>query len=264
MKTVLVTGATGTLGRCVVESLEERGQRIRAFMRSDDGTGGESDNRPGTVRGNLATGRGVAEAAKGVDAIVHCATAFEADNASDLAGARNLIDAAHAGGVPHLVYISIVGIDGSQFSYFQGKREIESMIEQSGLASTILRTTQFHDFVLRMIDSCRDDAQRRIVIPAGLSFQTIEAREVGDALAELALGPPAGRVPEMAGPAVQTLEAMTADYIDVLAPGYLLHTDPMPESAQFHDEFRSGRNLLPGRGVGRGTWQDYLARRIAA
>ncbi len=258
MKTVLVTGATGTLGRCVVASLKARGQAVRAFVRGAGGV--EAD----VVQGDLTDNRSVADAVAGVDAIVHCATAFEPDNASDLAGARHLIDAAAVHGAPCLVYVSIIGIDGSGFSYFQGKRQVEAMIEQSGLAYSILRTTQFHDFVFKMIESGRHDDRREIVIPAGLRFQSIEVAEVGEALADLATGPASGRVPEMAGPAVETLDAMAAEYIRVLAPTLSLRSGAMPESAQFHDEFRGGRNLLPARSVGQRTWHDYLARRSAS
>jgi uncharacterized protein YbjT (DUF2867 family) len=256
MSTILVTGATGTLGREVVRQALARKQNVRAYVRGAEAALPEGVKAfPGDIR----TGAGLREATKGVDAIVHCATFFDAGNVTDLEGARHLIAAAAENGSPHLVYISIVGIDDSKFSYFQGKLAIERMIEQSGLPFTILRVTQFHDFVLKLINSFEDKDASAIVLPAGLRFQTIDASEVAEALVTIAMQPPVGRAPDMAGPEILTLEDMADTYKRVYRKPHVVRLEP--SESDFHDAFRSGSNLVPDRTVGRTTWEAFLRQR---
>jgi uncharacterized protein YbjT (DUF2867 family) len=258
MSTILVTGATGTLGREVVRQALGRKQNVRAYVREAEAA------LPEGVRafpGDIRTGAGLREATKGVEAIVHCATFFDAGNVTDLEGARHLIAAASENGSPHLVYISIVGIDHGKFSYFQGKLAIERMIETSGLPFTILRVTQFHDFVLKLIVSFEDKEVSAIVLPAELRFQSIDASEVADALVAIATQPPVGRTPEMAGPQILTLEEMAYTYKRVYQKPHVIRSEAQSSKSDFHDAFRSGSNLVPDRAVGRTTWEAFLRRR---
>lgn len=258
MSTILVTGATGTLGREVVRQALGRKQDVRAYVREAEAALPEGVKAfPGDIR----TGAGLREATKGVDAIIHCATFFDAGNVTDLEGARHLIAAASENGSPHLVYISIVGIDDSQFSYFHGKLAIERMIEKSGLPFTILRVTQFHDFVLKLIASFEDKEASTIVLPAGLRFQSIDASEVADALVTLATQPPVGRAPEMAGPEILTLDEMAGTYKRIYRKPHVIRPEIQPTESDFHDAFRSGSNLVPDRAVGRTTWEAFLRQR---
>lgn len=258
MSTILVTGATGTLGREVVRQALGRNQNVRAYVREVEAALPEGVQAfPGDIR----TGAGLLEATKGVDAIVHCATFFDAGNITDLEGARHLIEAASKSGSPHLVYISIVGIDQSKFSYFQGKLAIERMIERSGLPFTILRVTQFHDFVRKLIASFEDEKTSAIILPAGLRFQSIDASEVADALVTLATQPPVGRAPEMAGPEILSLEEMADTYKKIYRKPHVIRSETRPSESDFHDAFRSGSNLLSDRAVGRTAWEAFLRRR---
>ena len=256
MSTILVTGATGTLGREVVRLALVRNQNVRAYVREADAALPEGVK---VFAGDIRSGAGLREAAKGVDAIVHCATFFDAGNVTDLEGARHLIAAAAENGSPHLVYISIVGIDHSKFSYFQGKLAIERMIEQSGLPFTILRVTQFHDFVRKLIASFEDEQASAIVLPTGLRFQAIDASEVAEALVTIATQPPVGRAPEMAGPEILTLEEMADAYKRIHRKPHVIRSEP--SESDFHDAFRSGSNILPDRAVGRTTWEAFLRQR---
>jgi uncharacterized protein YbjT (DUF2867 family) len=95
---ILVTGGTGTLGRVVVERLQERGHVARVLSRRDG---------PGRMVGDLETGAGIAEAVRGVDAVVHAASR----PGHDVVQARVLLDAMRRAEVPHLVFVSIVGVD---------------------------------------------------------------------------------------------------------------------------------------------------------
>ncbi len=109
----------------------------------------------------------------GADTIVHCATT---NGAADVAVTRTLVDAARRAGTPHLVFISIVGVDRIPLGYYRAKLAAERVVEDAGRGWTILRATQFHDLVARLWR-----VQRRspvTVSPAGTSIQPIDVRDV--------------------------------------------------------------------------------------
>lgn len=142
MAEVLVTGATGTLGSHVARRLLDRGHCVRALSRGGRVpiAGAEA------VRGDLASGEGLEEASRGLDAIVHCATAggslsSRTLRATDVEGTRRLLAAAHRSASPHVLYPSIVGIDEIPFAYCRAKLAEERIVEDSGLPWTILRAT---------------------------------------------------------------------------------------------------------------------------
>jgi uncharacterized protein YbjT (DUF2867 family) len=137
---ILVTGGTGTLGTHVVQRLHERGCPVRVLSRkARSGTEGVE-----YVVGDLATGTGVDDAVAGADVIVHCASSTK----GDAEATHNLVSAAKAQKPPpHLVYISIVGVSGIRFGYFQTKLAAEKIVTASGLPWTLQRATQFHDYL---------------------------------------------------------------------------------------------------------------------
>jgi uncharacterized protein YbjT (DUF2867 family) len=111
---VLVTGGTGTLGTQVVRRLLERGCRVRVLSRRPPAGGSAAD----FVTGDLVTDVGLDQAVADVNVIVHCASASR----GDVEATRNLVRVAAARSPrPHLVYISIVGVDGVRFGYFKAK-----------------------------------------------------------------------------------------------------------------------------------------------
>jgi len=256
MSTILITGATGTLGREVVQQVFDRGQQVRAYTRQ---------SRPSVpagvevYQGDIRVGSGLIEATRGVDAIIHCASFFEEGYATDLQGSRHLIETARANGSPHLVYISIAGIDQSPFSYFQAKLEVEHMIEQSGLPWSILRVTQFHNYILSLITSWEDEKTSTITLPAGTRFQSIDISEVAHALVTLAAQGAAGHVPDMGGPEVLTLEEMVETYQRIYHKHSIVRTETFP--GEYYDAFRSDEKLVPDRAVGRITWESFLRQR---
>ncbi len=144
MNDVLVTGGTGQLGRRVVRALAAEGHTVRILSR-----------RPATppvpeadvLVADLSTGGGLAEAVAGTAAIVHCATAPRRSGTVDVAGTERLVEAARGAGGPLVVFISIVGVDRIPTAYYRSKLAAERAIERSGLPWTVLRTTQFHEFV---------------------------------------------------------------------------------------------------------------------
>ncbi|MEV0697620.1 NAD(P)H-binding protein [Saccharopolyspora sp. NPDC050389] len=249
-KPILVTGGTGTLGRAVVRRLLDAGHEVRVLSRGP---------RPGNVQhgwatGDLRTGAGIDAATSEVDAIVHCATTL---GRKDVAATQRLIDAARRNGVPHLVYISIVGVDRVPLPYYRAKLEAEERVTKSGLPWTILRTTQFHDLIVRITS-----AQRRspvVATLAGASFQPIDVRDVAERLAELAAGEPAGRVADMGGPEVRSHRDLARAYLNSTGRRRILLPVRLPVAA--FDGYRRGGHLAPDHAVGRITFDDFLAGR---
>jgi uncharacterized protein YbjT (DUF2867 family) len=255
---VLVTGGTGTLGRAVVARLREGKHAVRVLSRrtrpaeepADRGAANGSVLEWAT--GDLNTGAGLTAAVTGVGSIIHCATS---GTGKDVEGTRRLIEAVReAGEQPHLVYISIVGVDRVPFFYYRAKLEVEKIIQDSGLPWSVLRTTQFHDLIARITT-----IQRRLPVtmcPAGLSFQPIDVRDVAERLVELSLDAPAGRVSDMGGPEVRTARELVQ--LTLGAYGLRRPVLPMPLPGKAGRGYRAGHHMTPEHAVGRITYTEYL------
>jgi uncharacterized protein YbjT (DUF2867 family) len=158
------------------------------------------------------------------------------------------------------VYVSIVGIDRiASWGYPKAKLQAEQIVAGSSLPWTILRVTQFYDY-------CHANARRLSLfpvapVPAGFTVQPVDPRDVADRLAELALGEPAGRAPDMAGPQVSS-------WADLLK-GYLRASHRrrrvLPVRVPGTRAVRNGALLPPpGHTTGSRTWDQFLATRLAA
>ncbi|MFE0134612.1 SDR family oxidoreductase [Streptomyces sp. NPDC059037] len=244
MTTILVTGGTGTLGRPVVERLRADSHDVRVLSR-----------RSPSYAVDLREGTGLDAAMAGADVIVHCASS---PRGGDEQAARHLIEAARRAGVGHLVYISIVGIDRVPLGYYKTKLAVERLIEESGLGWTVLRTTQFHDLVLQVLQS---SAKLPVMLlPSGVGDQPVEVGEVADRLAELAAAPPAGRVEDMGGPEVRTFPDLARAYLR--ASGKRRPLVPLRLAGKTYRAFRAGGHLAPEQAVGKGTFEEFLAGRF--
>src|SRR5216683_2561533 len=259
---IVVTGGTGGLGRRVVARLRDRGRNVRVLSRHP----GDSQAGVEYTAGDLETNQGVEKAISGAEIVVHCAGVGKIKE--DTAQAQNLIAAAKLAGVRHLVGISVVGaeripvrsaVDRLMFAYFASQRAKEQVIEQSALPWTNLRATQFYDgFILAMV---RAMSKLPIVpLPAGTRFQPVDADEVADALAELALGAPAGQVPDIAGPKIYDSESLLRGYLVAIGKRRPILKIRMPGAAAA--AIREGANLAPDRAVGRRTWEEFLATSV--
>jgi uncharacterized protein YbjT (DUF2867 family) len=254
MGTILVTGGTGTLGRIVVERLVGPGRQVRVLSRRSRPAPGHAASE--WAVGDLRTGQGVAAAVEGAEIIIHCASSPR----GDARAARNLVEAARPAGARHVVYISIVGAERVPLGYYHAKVEAEKVIEDSGLPWTILRTTQFHELILR---GCVMLARLPVMlVPAGTSFQPIDVREVADRLAGLAVGQPAGRVRPMGGPQVRSCRELALSYL--AASGRRRYVLPVRLPGAVLGGYRRGGHLTPGFAVGRVTFEQFLAERMPA
>ncbi|MEV4649325.1 NAD(P)H-binding protein [Saccharopolyspora sp. NPDC049357] len=240
---ILVTGGTGTLGSAVVGLLRGAGHDVRVLSRRAG---------PQRVVGDLRTGAGIGAAVSDAETIVHCATT---NGGKDVVATRHLVEEARRSGRPHLVYISIVGVDRVPLFYYRAKLEAERLVRGSGLPWTVLRTTQFHDLIAKIVS-----VQRRSPVVAALSdvrFQPIAVDEVAHRLAELVDGAPAGRVPDMGGPQVRSHADLPRAYCE--AHGLRRRVLRLRPPGAVFRALRAGENLVPDRAVGRATFEDFLS-----
>jgi uncharacterized protein YbjT (DUF2867 family) len=197
-ETVAVVGGTGTLGAPVVAALLGRGAAVRVLSRNATKVPARAEHR----RVDLTTGEGLADALAGVSVVIDAANSNKGAEQTLVAGTRRLLEAGAAAGVRHHLTISIVGIDLVPMSYYRTKLAQEAALEDGPLPWTLLRATQFH----QLLDGTLATAARFGVRPTGAAkLQPIDPTVVAAHLAAAALAPPAGRLPDIAGPKVQTL-----------------------------------------------------------
>ena len=255
---ILVTGGTGTLGRLVVRCLRDTGCDVRVLSRRRHEASGGIE----FVTGDLDTGDGIEPAVDGARTIVHCAGGPKGDEDKT----RTLVRAASR--AAHLVYISVVGadriplgsrVDRAMFGYFGSKLAAERIVADSGLPFTTLRATQFHDLILTVAQQMAK--LPLIPAPAGFRFQPVDADEVAARLTELALGKPAGLVPDMGGPQVYDAAELFRGYLRATHRHRLIVPLPLPGKAA--RAFRTGANLALEQTVGHRSWEEFLEDRVS-
>jgi uncharacterized protein YbjT (DUF2867 family) len=154
----------------------------------------------------------------------------------------------------------VSGIDRAMFGYFASKLAAEQVVADGALGWTTLRATQFHDLALLVV---RQLARLPVVpVPAGWRFQPVDAGEVADRLVELALGAPAGLVPDLGGPRIYDMAELVRGYLRTRRKHRPILPVWLPGKAA--RAVRAGANLAPDRAVGRRTWEDFLAARVSA
>lgn len=243
---ILVTGGTGTLGRAAVSLLREAGHDVAILSR-----------RPGADHrvADLSTGEGVREALDGVATVVHCATT----RWRDLRQTEVLVEAAESAAVEHLVFVSIVGIDEIPYPYYRDKVRSEQELIASELPITILRATQFHDFVAAAL---RPQRRLPLLLVLDLPVQPIAVDDVAARLVEIVAGPALGRVDDIGGPEVLTMLDAARQW--QRAHGTSRRMLPVGVPGSIGAAFRAGHHLTGLPGYGRRTFAEYAAAEAAA
>jgi uncharacterized protein YbjT (DUF2867 family) len=249
MKTA-VAGGTGCVGRFVVEALRAGGDEPVVLARS---TGVD-----------ITTGAGLDDALGGVSAVIDVSNITTLSRKASVgffeAATRHLLEAGQRAGVSHLVALSIVGIDRVDYGYYAGKRRQEELVLSGAVPASVLRATQFHEFVAQILDR----GHGPVAVVPRMRTQPIAAREVADALVAIAAGPPVGLAPELAGPQpleltdlASRLERARGSHRLVvslpvpgkagraMATGGLLPTDPGPRGVQTFAEWLVSPDALP-------------------
>lgn len=245
---ILVTGATGKLGRKVVGEATAAGHHVRAMSRqSHVGYTGVH-----WAQGDLLTGAGVDAAVDGIEVIVHCAT--QPTGGKDVTSIENLVAAAHRAGVGHVVHVSIVGIDRIPLPYYKTKLRAERALEASGVGHTVLRATQFHDLIETSFSIQRFSPVLWTL--RGVRFQPIDTRDVAARLVALADGEPAGRVADIGGPAVHTHADLARMFLATRGSRRGVVQAPVP--GRIVAGYRSGANLAPDNPAGTIGFDEFL------
>jgi uncharacterized protein YbjT (DUF2867 family) len=252
MSRVLLTGATGVLGRELRPRLLDAGHEVCATSRSPPPN---DDHEVAWLNVDLIDGTGIQKAVAGVDVVVHAATDPQGDSeAVDVDGTNRLLSAARGADVENFVYVSIVGIDEIPYSYYQHKHAAERAVEESPVPSTIVRSTQFYPFVASMLRRVR-----RLPVwplPTAFQLQPIETGEAAEAICNHVTSQASGRVPDIGGPEVLTVRELAEAYRDACDVGWPIVRLPLPGDVAA--AFRAGKAICPDRTVGTTTWRDWL------
>jgi uncharacterized protein YbjT (DUF2867 family) len=188
---VAVAGGTGLAGRHVIELLSAAGHEPVVLARS--------------AGVDLLTGAGLDAALAGAEVTIDVSNVTTLKRAESVGffgrAGRNLLDGAARAGVRHHVALSIVGIDRVRSGYYQGKVRQEELIREGVVPWTVLRATQFHEFV----DQLLGRVPGPVAFVPRLTVQPIAVREVAEALVALAGSEPQQAAPDLAGPRIEAL-----------------------------------------------------------
>ena len=251
---VLVTGGTGTLGRHVVRLLRNSGHRARILSRNPRG-------HVDAVQGDLVSGAGLIKALSGMDAIIHAASATTQPTrlrATDVLGTRRLLAMGREEHVRHVVFVSIVGIEGVAYPYYTAKLAAEAVVEENIIPWSILRSTQFHSLMETFL-GVFSKPPMLATVPFAWQFQPVDPTEVAARLVEVVKQEPAGRLPDFGGPEVRDFKGIAESWLKARKLSKRLINLPLP--LKFSRQFAEGRLLCPDHKDGKITFEQYLAER---
>lgn len=242
---IVVVGGNGLIGSGLVEILRSKGHQVVAASPSSGV--------------DTVTGKGVAEAFAGADAVVDVTNApsWADDDVMRFfeTSTRNMLEAERKAAVRHHVALSVVGTDRLQASgYFRAKLVQETLIEKGGVPYSILRATQFFEFLGKVADAGFDGKALRV---PPILMQPIAARDVSAALADVVLGAPLNGMAEVGGP-----ERLRFD--DLARRVLSAHDDKRPvvadANALYYGTPADDSSLIAGDDARRGTtrFADWL------
>jgi uncharacterized protein YbjT (DUF2867 family) len=227
---IVVIGGTGLIGSKVVRNLKEKGHEAIAAA-------------PNTGV-NTITGEGLKEVLTGTQVVVDVANSPSFEDKAVMkffeTSGRNVLaaEAAAGGRRPH-VALSIVGDDRSNNGYFRAKVAQEKLVKASGIPYTIIRSTQFMEFLRAIADS---GAVGNVVrISPGL-FQPIASDDVAAFVADVAVAPPRNGIVEIAGPERAPFNEFVARYLKAVGDTRKVVSDP---EARYYGSRVEERSLVP-------------------
>jgi uncharacterized protein YbjT (DUF2867 family) len=244
---IVIVGGTGLIGSKTVPLLRQGGHEVVA-----------ASPKTGV---NSVTGEGLTEAMVGTQVVIDLANSPSFEDKAVLAffqtSGRNLLAAEAAAGVRHHVALSIVGTDRTpENGYFRAKVAQENLIKSSGIPYTIIRSTQFMEFLGSIAASGADG--RTVRISPGL-FQPIAADDVGAIIAEVAPAAPRNGTVEIAGPERAPFSDIVARYLKTLGDPRVVVSDP---EARYYGGRVEERSLVPlgDARLGRIDLDEWLRR----
>ena len=226
---IVVIGGTGLIGSKTVAILR---QRCHEAIAASPNSGV-----------NTITGEGLKESLAGAQAVVDLANSPSFEDKAVLeffeTSERNLLPAEASAGVRHHVALSIVAIDRTDNGYFRAKVAQEKLIVASGIPYTIIRATQFMEFLRGIADSAADG--KTVRLPPVL-FQPIAADDVAANVAEVALAEPRNGIVEIAGPERAAFDEIVAGYLKAVGDPRQVVRDP---EARYWGGRVEERSLVP-------------------
>lgn len=208
---------------------------------------------------DTVTGQGLAKALAGARIVVDVANPPSFDDQTALqffeTSSRNLLAAEVAAGVEHHVALSVVGSDRlTDSGYFRGRIAQEHLIGASKVPYSLLRSTQFADFMCGIAHAATKG--RTVHLPA-VATQPILSDDVAEELAAVALGAPLNSAIEIAGPERFRLDALVRRFLAVIGDARQVVPDP---GARFFGARLNDRSLLPAEGahIGASRFEDWV------
>jgi len=244
---IVVIGGTGLIGKKLVGMLRERGQDVLPASPSSGI--------------NAVTGEGLNAALAGADVVVDVSNAPSWEDQAVLEffqkSTANLLAAEQAAGVKHHVALSVVGTDRLQASgYFRAKLAQEKLIEAGSVPYTIVRATQFFEFVSGIAQAATDGQTVRL---STVMMQPILSDDVAAALADVALAKPADGMIELAGPEPIRMDDLVRRLLTAQHDTRQIVSDPQ---AGYFGTPVDDRSLTPGERprLGATRFDDWLSR----
>ncbi len=244
---IVVLGGSGLIGSKVVKKLTEQGHEAVAAS-PNSGV-------------DATTGKGLAEVLTRADVVVDVSNSPSFEDGPALAffesSGRNIARAEHAAGVRHHVALSVVGTDRLlESGYFRAKLAQETLIKSAGIPYTIVRATQFFEFLRAIAASgVKDD---RILL-SNASFQPIAADDVATAVTAAAVGSPMNDTIEIAGPERGPMSDIVAHYLRATSDPRQVVGDPQVGYFGAHID---DATLVPGANprLGKTSLGDWIAQ----
>jgi uncharacterized protein YbjT (DUF2867 family) len=244
---IVVIGGSGLIGKKLVNNLQQHGQEVVAASPSSGV--------------NTITGEGLAKALTGAQVVVDVSNAPSWEDKAVLeffeTSGRNLSAAEAAAGVGHHVALSVVGTDRLLASgYFRAKMAQEHLIKASGIPYTIVRATQFFEFIGGIAQL--STVGQTVHLPPAL-WQPIAADDVASALAEVTLGAPVNGMIEIAGPERPGLDELVRRFLRATKDPREVITDV---DARYYGLVVDDQSLTPGANarIGTTSFEDWLNR----
>ena len=244
---IVVIGGSGLIGSKLVNKLREDGHEAVAAS-PNSGV-------------NTLTGEGLAEALKGASVVVDVSNSPSWEDAAVMnffeTSTRNLLAAETAAGVGHHVALSVVGTERLlESGYFRAKIAQENLIKASSIPYSIVRATQFYEFVKGIADLSTKDNE--IHLPPAL-IQPMAADDVASAVGRIAVGPPVNGIVEVGGPEQFRLDELIRHGLASRKDPRKVVSDPQ---ARYYGIKLTERELVPEKSASLGTirFDEWLAK----